>query len=89
MFAGHRGPFEAWDTLPLLDDRVALKFIMPEKYYPGCGTMFNLSLDTEELSTNPSFESTADLPFLRPKNSSHVVIMGTGHLVGTRNQKIQ
>lgn len=31
VFAGHRGPFEAWDTLPLLDDSIALKFIMPEE----------------------------------------------------------
>jgi len=30
VFAAHRGPFEAWDILPLLDERVALKFVMPE-----------------------------------------------------------
>ena len=30
VFAAHRGPFEAWDILPLLDERVALNFIMPE-----------------------------------------------------------
>jgi len=30
VFAAHRGPFEAWDILPLLDERVSLKFIMPE-----------------------------------------------------------
>ena len=31
-FASHRGPFEAWDTLPLIDKRVALKFIMADPY---------------------------------------------------------
>ena len=31
LFAGHSGLFEAWDILPLLDERVALKFILPEK----------------------------------------------------------
>lgn len=31
MFAGRRGPFEAWDILPLIDDRVALKFIIAEE----------------------------------------------------------
>lgn len=35
MFAGHSGSFEAWDILPLLDDRVTLKFIMPEEYLLG------------------------------------------------------
>jgi len=30
VFAVHRGPYEAWDALPLLDERVTLKFIMPE-----------------------------------------------------------
>jgi hypothetical protein len=30
VFAGHRGQFEAWDTLPLIDERVTLKFILPE-----------------------------------------------------------
>lgn len=35
VFVGHRGPFEAWDILPLLDERVALKFILPEEYLLG------------------------------------------------------
>jgi len=30
VFSAHRGPFEAWDILPLLDERVALKFVLPE-----------------------------------------------------------
>ncbi|KAF9645256.1 hypothetical protein BDM02DRAFT_609078 [Thelephora ganbajun] len=62
VFAGHRGLFEAWDVLPLLDERVALKFIMPEAHL----------LD---------LESAPYLPFLRPKNCSHIVIVGTGHLL--------
>jgi len=62
LFTGHRGPIEGWDTLPLVDDRVALKFIMPEE------KLFNLN-------------SARSLPFLRPKNSSNVVIMGAGHLL--------
>jgi len=62
VFACHRGPFEAWDILPSIDERVALKFIMPE---------------TPLLN----FTSTPYLPFLRSKNSSHVVIMGAGHLL--------
>ena len=32
MFSAHRGPFEAWDILPLLDERVALKFVLPEAH---------------------------------------------------------
>jgi len=62
VFACHGEPFKAWDTLPLLDERVTLKFIMPE---------------TQLLS----FTSTPYLPFVRLKNSSHVIITGTGHLL--------
>lgn len=32
MFACHGELFQAWCTLPLLDERVTLKFIMPEAY---------------------------------------------------------
>lgn len=62
VFVGHRGAFEAWDILPLLDERVALKFILPEEHLLG-------------------LKSAPYLPFLRPKNSSHVVIMDAGHLL--------
>lgn len=62
VFTGHRAPFEAWDVLPLLDERIALKFILPEEYLLG-------------------LKSAPYLPFLRPKNSSHVVVMGAAHLL--------
>ena len=32
VYACHGETFKAWDTLPLLDERVTLKFIMPETY---------------------------------------------------------
>ena len=32
MFACHAELFQAWCTLPVLDERVILKFIMPETY---------------------------------------------------------
>ena len=85
VFAAHRGPFEGWDTLPLLDERVALKFIMPETHLLGWVTPLMLVKNIEELETFFSLKSAPYLPFLRPKNSSHVVIMGADHLVRTRN----
>lgn len=32
VFASHRGPLEAWDVLPSIDERIALKFIMAETH---------------------------------------------------------
>lgn len=45
--------------------------------------------DPEEPNTIFSVTSTQYLPFLRSKNSSHVVIMEAGHLVSTRNWKLR
>lgn len=32
VFASHHGPLEAWDILPSIDERIALKFIMAETH---------------------------------------------------------